>query len=69
MSPFLDRLNAAQRVLIAGCGGGFDVYSGIPIAMYLLRRGCSVVFAISRSRVRAERVAGRGVCPPARSFP
>jgi hypothetical protein len=45
MSLFLDRLNAAPRVLIAGCGGGFDVYSGIPIAMYLLRRGCSVVVA------------------------
>ena len=45
MIPFLDRLDAARRVLIAGIGGGFDVYSGVPLADYLWRRGCSVVFA------------------------
>ena len=45
MSPFLDRLHAAQHVLIAGCGGGFDVYSGVPLATYLVARGCSVVLA------------------------
>ena len=45
MIPFLHRLDAANRVLIAGIGGGFDVYSGIPIATYLWERGRSVVFA------------------------
>jgi hypothetical protein len=45
VTPFLERLNSAHNVLIAGCGGGFDVYAGIPIATYLRRRGCPVVFA------------------------
>ena len=45
MIPFLQRLNAAHQVLIAGVGGGFDVYAGVPIACYLLNRGCSVVFS------------------------
>ena len=45
MSPFLEGLHAARSVLIAGCGGGFDVYSGVPIGVYLMRRECSVVFA------------------------
>jgi hypothetical protein len=45
MTPFLHRLDTARRVLIAGVGGGFDIYAGIPIATYLLGRGCSIVFA------------------------
>jgi hypothetical protein len=45
MIPFLQRLDSARSVLVAGCGGGFDVYAGIPIATYLLERGCSIVFA------------------------
>lgn len=45
MIPFLQRLDAARHVLIAGVGGGFDVYAGMPIATYLLGRGCSIVFA------------------------
>lgn len=45
MIPFLHRLDTARHVLIAGIGGGFDVYSGVPLAEYLRQRGCSVVFA------------------------
>src|SRR5688500_16938675 len=45
MIPFLQRLDAARHVLIAGIGGGFDVYAGIPIATYLWAKGRSVVFA------------------------
>lgn len=45
MFPFLDRLQAASRVLIAGIGGGFDVYAGIPLAVHLRRRGVAVHFA------------------------
>lgn len=45
MIPFLDRLNAGRCVLIAGCGGGFDVFSGVPIGTYLVRRGCQVTYA------------------------
>lgn len=46
MIPFLDRLdNLGQRVLLAGAGGGFDVYSGIPIYHWLRERGRDVVLA------------------------
>jgi hypothetical protein len=29
--PFFDRLAGARRVLIAGAGGGFDVFAGVPL--------------------------------------
>src|SRR5262252_4710966 len=45
MLPFLDRLESAQRVLIAGCGGGFDVFAGVPLALHASGRGKDVVFA------------------------
>ncbi len=45
MTPFLQRLEATREVLIAGIGGGFDVYAGLPIATWLWGRGCSVSFA------------------------
>ena len=45
MTPFLKRLDEAKRVLIAGCGGGFDVYSGVPIGLRLMEAGKEVVFA------------------------
>jgi len=47
MIPFLDRLENAKRVLIAGCGGGFDVYAGVPIALQLMAVGKEVFFANS----------------------
>ncbi|HZR73269.1 DUF1152 domain-containing protein [Bradyrhizobium sp.] len=45
MIPFITRLENSQKVLIAGCGGGFDVFAGVPRAQYLRARGKSVVFA------------------------
>jgi hypothetical protein len=45
MIPVLSRLEKARRVLIAGCGGGFDVFAGIPIARHLIDTGREVVFA------------------------
>ena len=36
MIPFLQRLGASSRVLVAGCGGGFDVFAGVPIAQHLM---------------------------------
>lgn len=44
MIPFLDRLDQATNVLIAGCGGGFDVFSGVPIAERLWAQGKNIVF-------------------------
>jgi hypothetical protein len=40
-----DRLRGAKRVLIAGCGGGFDVYAGIPLYLALQARGVEVHLA------------------------
>ncbi|HLY55837.1 MAG TPA: DUF1152 domain-containing protein [Stellaceae bacterium] len=45
MLPFLDRLRDAKQILIAGCGGGFDVYCGVPLARYLASMGKRIVFA------------------------
>jgi hypothetical protein len=45
MIPFLQTLANAKRVLIAGCGGGFDVFAGVPIAQQLISAGKHVTFA------------------------
>jgi hypothetical protein len=45
MIPFLNRLDAAKRILIAGCGGGFDVFSGVPIGLSLTGAGKEVTCA------------------------
>lgn len=45
MLPFLKRLEKSQNVLVAGCGGGFDVFAGVPIAEHLWAMGKNVVFA------------------------
>jgi hypothetical protein len=45
MVPFFSRLEKPARILVAGCGGGFDVFAGVPIAQYLMAMGKSVVFA------------------------
>jgi hypothetical protein len=43
--PLFARLAAAQRVLIAGAGGGFDVYAGLPLAIALWDAGVDVHLA------------------------
>lgn len=40
-----ERLESAQSILIAGAGGGFDVFAGLPLAFSLLDAGKSVHFA------------------------
>jgi hypothetical protein len=45
MIPFFDYVSAGQRILIMGCGGGFDVFAGVPLAFELQGKGCSIVFA------------------------
>jgi hypothetical protein len=39
------RLRGARNVLVAGAGGGFDVYSGLPIALALESAGATVHLA------------------------
>ncbi|MFJ5924004.1 DUF1152 domain-containing protein [Kitasatospora sp. NPDC092948] len=43
--PLLTRLLAADRILIAGAGGGFDVYAGLPLALALRAAGREVHLA------------------------
>jgi hypothetical protein len=45
MIPLLDRLEKSKNILVSGCGGGFDVFAGVPIAQHLLAMGKSVVYA------------------------
>jgi hypothetical protein len=39
------RLESKHRILLAGCGGGYDVYCALPLAIALWRRGHDVVLA------------------------
>jgi hypothetical protein len=43
--PFLAELEKAQRVLVAGAGGGFDVFSGLPLYFGLRAAGKTVHLA------------------------
>ncbi|MFC8093249.1 DUF1152 domain-containing protein [Streptomyces sp. NPDC057301] len=43
--PFFTRLRDARRVLVAGAGGGFDVYAGLPLALALRAAGKEVQLA------------------------
>ena len=43
--PFLYELEPAKRVLIAGAGGGFDVFSGLPLYFALRGAGKEVFLA------------------------
>ena len=40
-----DRLPKDGRILVAGCGGGFDVYGGVPVYLALKRLGFEVHLA------------------------
>jgi hypothetical protein len=43
--PLFDRLRSAKNVLIAGAGGGFDLFSGLPLFFGLQRQGATVHLA------------------------
>ncbi|MGV9273152.1 DUF1152 domain-containing protein [Streptomyces griseosporeus] len=43
--PFFTRLRDARSVLVAGAGGGFDVYAGLPLALALRSAGKEVHLA------------------------
>jgi hypothetical protein len=43
--PLFAALEPAGRVLLAGAGGGFDVYAGLPLAFALWNRGVEVHLA------------------------
>jgi hypothetical protein len=43
--PFFRELEPARRVLVAGAGGGFDVFTGLPLYFALREQGKSVFLA------------------------
>jgi hypothetical protein len=43
--PILDKLDACQHILVAGMGGGFDVFCGLPIYFELQGLGKQVHLA------------------------
>jgi hypothetical protein len=43
--PFFEAIENTQRVLVAGAGGGFDVYAGLPLALSLMAHGRTVHLA------------------------
>ena len=43
--PILDQLSACKSLLIAGIGGGFDIFCGLPIYYELKKRGKNVHLA------------------------
>lgn len=40
-----ERLRRSERILIAGAGGGFDIYAGLPLALCLRHQGKEVHLA------------------------
>ncbi|MFD3657602.1 DUF1152 domain-containing protein [Streptomyces sp. NPDC058620] len=44
-NPLFARLETAERVLVAGAGGGFDIYAGLPVALSLMHQGKNVQLA------------------------
>jgi hypothetical protein len=60
--PFFDELEPAKRVLIAGAGGGFDVFGGLPLYFALRGAGKDVFLAnLSFSSLRPD--VGRYLTP------
>ncbi len=43
--PLFDELKDCKTVLLAGAGGGFDIFSGLPIYYSLKKMGIKVVIA------------------------
>lgn len=60
--PFFERLEGARAVLLAGAGGGFDVFAGLPLYFALARRGVRVHLA-NLSFTNLDRVEGRRLAP------
>ncbi|GMU11270.1 hypothetical protein [Corallococcus caeni] len=61
-SPLFERLQRAEHVLLAGAGGGFDIYCGLPLYFRLRELGKRVSLA-NLSFTTLSRVDGRVVAP------
>src|SRR5436305_1719769 len=62
--PFFAELEGARTVLLAGAGGGFDVFSGLPLYFGLRAAGKTVHLA-NLSFSHLEAVTGRRLSPSA----
>ncbi|MGW7328228.1 hypothetical protein ACWGIU_06350 [Streptomyces sp. NPDC054840] len=38
-NPLFDRLADAEGILVTGAGGGFEIYAGLPVALFLMSQG------------------------------
>src|SRR5256885_10969848 len=61
--PFFTRLKRARRILIAGAGGGFDVFSGLPLYFNLKSAGKQVFLANLSFSNLPPNSAGRELTP------
>jgi hypothetical protein len=59
--PFVERLKNSERILLAGAGGGFDIFCGLPLYFSLQKAGKTVHLASlsfsSLSATNAERLS------------
>src|SRR5271163_2310983 len=60
--PFFTALAPAKRVLLAGAGGGFDVFCGLPL-YFALKDAGKVVFLANLSFTFLESATGRRLTP------
>ncbi len=43
--PIFEKLKTSKSILLAGAGGGFDIFSGIPLYFNLIKQGKKVILA------------------------
>lgn len=58
--PIFEQLEKAEKVLIAGAGGGFDVFTGVPLMTWLREQGKQVHLA---NLTFSNLYYSDGVCP------
>lgn len=61
-APFITKLEQAERILIAGAGGGFDVFCGLPLYFALQAQGKAVHLA-NFSFTNLEAFEGNWITP------
>jgi len=70
--PFITELSNAKSVLIAGAGGGFDVFCGLPLFFALKEKGitvnlASLSFSFNQGEVTGEKIGSEIVKVTAKS--
>ncbi len=60
--PFFQELADSETILLAGAGGGFDIYSGIPLYFSLVNQGKKVILA-NYSFTWLSNTTSEKICP------